>query len=84
MTRQYDPGILAEPRTLATMFTSTGRVRGRRTRASFQCAPTAGGWVNVWTIGPLGWGHDFATVSPETSFDDAVRQTYLPGWYGWT
>ena len=83
MTRQYDPTLLAEPRTLVSRFTPTGYVKGKRTRESFQCEATWNGRVMIWTIGPLGWWHNLQTVEPGTSFDDAVRRTYLPGFHGW-
>ena len=84
--RQYDPTILAEPRTYAARFTPTGHLRlGKDTgRVSFQCARSLlGSDITIWTIGPLGWWHDFQSVPGDTSFDDAVRLTYIPRFYGW-
>jgi len=84
--RQYDPTILAEPRTYATRFTPTGYMKGyegKSKQVSFQCVRAPDGDITIWTIGPLGWWHDFMSVPKNTSFDDAVRLTYIPRFYGW-
>jgi len=68
-------------------FTPTGLIRkaydgDRRTRFQIGVnAPT--GNILIWTVGPLGWWHDFQTVPAGTSFDDALALTYIPRFYGW-
>lgn len=69
-------------------FTPTGLIRKAysegRGRSRFQIGinePT--GDILIWTVGPLGWWHDFQQVPPGTSFDDALNRTYIPWFYGW-
>lgn len=77
--RHFD--ALPGPATLRAKFTPTGYVRGQG-RTSFQIH-VAGDIATIWTIGPLGWWHDFQIIPAGTSFDEAVRRTFLPRFNGW-
>ena len=53
-------------------FTAKGRIRqcfGGRT--FFQVMQEPDGRVLIWTVGPMGWPHDFQFIPAGTSFDDA-------------
>jgi hypothetical protein len=83
MSRVFDADLLSEPADYRERFTGTGRVkRAYGGGWSFQVS-SVNGAVHVWTIGPLGWWHDFHRVEPGTSFDDALRSTGLPFHFGW-
>jgi hypothetical protein len=90
--------LLGGPDTLRERFTPTGRVRkaygkgwrfvaeeGSRavTRpglTTFEPDPTM---VMTYTVGPLGWMHNVRQYPVGTSFDEALRGTGLPKFYGW-
>jgi hypothetical protein len=81
--REFQPELLAEPATMRERFTSKGRIRKAfGGGASFQVSLT-NGKVTIWTVGPLGWWHDFQTVPEGTSFDAALALTHIPSFYGW-
>lgn len=83
MTRQFEVGLLGKPDTYRERFTDKGRIRkAYGGKSSFQIAHTLGK-VTIWTIGPLGWWHDFQHVPEGTSFDEALRLTHIPAHYGW-
>jgi hypothetical protein len=77
--------LLTEPATMRERFTPTGLIRkAYGGGARFQIGvnfPT--GNILIWTVGPLGWWHDFQTVPAGTSFDEALARTFIPRFYGW-
>lgn len=82
--RTYEPDLLPGPDTLRVHFTPTGRVKGGgRTGLGLSRRSPEGGDAYLYAQGPLGWWHDFQVIPITTSFDDAVRMTYLPAFYGW-
>lgn len=84
--RQFQTELLGEPATLRERFTDKGRLRRQYGgRNSFQIAPSTlrDGEVLIWTIGPMGWWHDFQTLPQGTPFDEALARTHLPGYLGW-
>lgn len=83
--RSFRTDLLGEPATLRERFTDKGRLRREYGgRNSFQIAPSkTPGEVLIWTIGPMGWWHDFQRVPEGTSFDEALGRTHLPGHLGW-
>ena len=90
--------LLGAPDTLRERFTPTGRVRklyGKGWRivvkegsrainhpglTTFEPDPSM---VMTYVIGPLGWMHDVRQYPVGSSFDEVVRNTGLPGHYGW-
>lgn len=81
--RKFDVELLAEPSTMRDRFTSKGRIRRAfGGRASFQVS-RVDGKVCIWTVGPMGWWHDFQSVPEGTSFDAALALTHIPSFYGW-
>jgi len=82
MARTFDP--LPAPDTMRGRFTDRGRIRkAYGGGSSFQVSAQPDGTARIWTIGPLGWWHDFQTVPAGTSFDDALALTHIPSFYGW-
>lgn len=90
--------LLGGPDTLRERFTPTGRVRkvygkgwrfvvkeGSRTvtRPGLVTSEPDPTKVMTYVIGPLGWMHDVRQHPVGTSFDEALRQTALPTFYGW-
>ena len=82
MSGQFYPGLLSEPSTLLPRFTPTGYIRGDRRCTRLQIAEVNGS-VCVWTVGPMGWWHDFKGIPHGASFDDVVKHTHIPSFYGW-
>jgi hypothetical protein len=82
MARKFDP--LPAPDTMRARFTDKGRIRkAYGGGSSLQVSLQPDGSALVWTIGPLGWWHDFQTIPAGTSFDGALARTHLPSFYGW-
>jgi hypothetical protein len=83
MTRVFRTELLGEPALLRELFTDKGRVRpAYGGGASFQIDEIRGR-VMIWTVGPMGWWHDFQEVPRGLAFDAALARTHLPSHYGW-
>lgn len=83
MARVFEVDQLGKPDTFRERFTDTGRIRKAfGGGASFQVS-VVDGTLHVWTVGPLGGWHDFQKIPAGTSFDDALKMTYIPRFYGW-
>ena len=83
MSVKFEADLLGQPDTFRARFTPTGRIKKEfGGDASFQVA-RVDGKITIWTVGPMRWWHDFQTVPEGISFDDALRLTHIPGFYGW-
>lgn len=84
--RQFERDLLGPSERYADRFTDKGRVKREHGGGwSFQIAPSHSNSTEalIWTVGPLGWWHDFQTVPVGMPFDEALERTALPAFFGW-
>lgn len=83
MSIKFETELLSEPDTFRDRFTPTGLIKkAYGGRARFQIA-RVNGKIMIWTVGAMGWWHDFQEVPEGTSFDEALAKTYIWWFYGW-
>ena len=82
--RTFQTELLGEPALMRSLFTAKGRVRPIHGGGSSFQISEVNGKVMIWTIGPMGWWHDFQEVPRGLPFDEALARTHLPGHYGST
>lgn len=83
MARVFRTDLLTEPATFRDRFTPTGRIRREHGGGTSFQIDLVNGKVYIWTIGPMGWWHDFQPVPEGTSFDAALALTHIPAFFGW-